>query len=114
MTNTTPITTLKLTSTEVDGDTTVYRYECDATVECDGSSIWGDTNGRKVKIKQINVIDIDFDGDGNISREITVEHDSNSKIYTDRGFEAAISELIGFPVSFTEQGMQSDNYASME
>jgi hypothetical protein len=115
MTNTTPITTLKLTSTEsVDGDTTYYRYEIDTTVECDGSSIYTNTNGRKVKIKQITIVDIDFDNDGHVSRELIVEHDSDWKIYTDRGFETAISELVGFPVSFTEQGMQSDNYASME
>jgi hypothetical protein len=113
MTNTTPNTKLTLTSIEEDSDTRYYRYACDAIVECDGSSIWGDTNGRKVKIKQITIVDMNYDED-DVIREIIVEHDSDSKIYTDRGFEIAISELIGFPVQFTEQGMQSKNYASME
>lgn len=112
--NTTPITNLTLTSMEEDTDTKYYRYEIDATVECDGSSIYTDTNGKTVKIKKITICDTDFDDDGNVCRELIVEHDSDWKIYTDRGFEKAISKLIGFPVMFTEQGMQVDNYASME
>jgi hypothetical protein len=35
-------------------------------------------------------------------------------MYTDSGFESAISELLGFEVRFTEQGMQDNGYASME
>jgi len=43
-----------------------------------------------------------------------VTHDADWEIYTDTGFEAAISTALGFDVSFTEQGMQDDNFASME
>ena len=35
-------------------------------------------------------------------------------IYTDSGFEAAVSKLVGRSVKFTEQGMQADGFASME
>jgi hypothetical protein len=35
-------------------------------------------------------------------------------MYTDSGFSDAISALLGTDVSFTEQGMQDDGYASME
>ena len=47
-------------------------------------------------------------------RKVTVEHDGPWTIYTDSGFEAAISKMVGFKVTFTEQGMQEDGMASME
>ena len=34
--------------------------------------------------------------------------------YTDSGFAEVVSKLLGCDVSYTEQGMQQDNYASME
>ena len=45
---------------------------------------------------------------------IDVAHDTTWDIYTDSGFESAISKVLGYDVTFTEQGMQQDNYASME
>ena len=47
-------------------------------------------------------------------RSVNVEHDGPWTIYTDSGFEKAISDMVGFEVSFTEQGMQEDGMASME
>jgi len=47
-------------------------------------------------------------------RSVNVEHDGPWTIYTDTGFEKAISDLVGFEVGFTEQGMQEDGMASME
>ena len=47
-------------------------------------------------------------------RSVNVEHDGPWTIYTDSGFEKAISQMVGFEVSFTEQGMQEDGMASME
>ena len=35
-------------------------------------------------------------------------------MYTDSGFEEAISAKLGEQVMFTEQGMQEDGVASME
>ena len=50
-------------------------------------------------------------------RSVNVTHDGGKgswNMYTDSGFEDAISKALGFSVSFTEQGMQEDNFASME
>ena len=47
-------------------------------------------------------------------RSVNVEHDGPWTIYTDSGFEKAISDMVGFEVGFTEQGMQEDGMASME
>ena len=47
-------------------------------------------------------------------RSVNVEHDGPWTIYTDSGFEKAISQMVGFEVDFTEQGMQEDGMASME
>jgi hypothetical protein len=81
------------------------------TVECAGDSLWGDTVGRKVTVTQI-VVDEDEDGDG--YKHILVRHDSDWDIYTDTGFESAISDVLGYTVGFTEQGMQEAGLASME
>jgi hypothetical protein len=35
-------------------------------------------------------------------------------MYTDSGFTDVVSELLGFEVSYTEQGMQDDGMASLE
>ena len=45
---------------------------------------------------------------------VNVTHNTTWDIYTDSAFENAISKLVGFAVQFTEQGMQDDNYASLE
>ena len=47
-------------------------------------------------------------------RSVRVEHNGPWSIYTDSGFSKAISEIVGFGVDFTEQGMQEDGMASME
>jgi hypothetical protein len=45
---------------------------------------------------------------------VNVEHDADWTIYTDSGFENAISKTLNMDVSFTEQGMQEEGLASME
>lgn len=110
---------LKLTSTETEvdsGDTTVIKtYECDFVAECDGTSIWSDTNGQKVHVTGITVIERKYEEDEDeVYVDVLVAHDSNWEIYTDKGFERAISAAVGFDVYFTEQGMQDNNCASME
>ena len=47
-------------------------------------------------------------------RMVNVQHNGPWTIYTDSGFEKAISQIVGFEVGFTEQGMQDDGMASME
>jgi hypothetical protein len=104
---------LTLVHTEVEDCVTIKRYACDFIVECAGDSIWADTAGRKVNVRGVTVIEEQYDKDEHWV-QVNVEHDSTWDIYTDSGFEAAISEAVGFAVRFTEQGMQEDNYASME
>lgn len=98
-------------TTTTDEDCTVTTYECDFIAQCDGSSIWSDTNNKAVRVTGIAVFTYSGDDD---YKAVNVTHDSDWQIYTDRGFEAAISAALGYAVSFTEQGMQDDNLASME
>src|SRR5210317_2194142 len=87
-----------------------------------GDSIWDKegTNPKSVNVKEVEVtFEIDTESDDAEDRDTTyvsvqVEHDGPWKIYTDTGFESAISQMIGIDVEFTEQGMQDDGEASLE
>ena len=106
---------LTFVSTEVDEDTTHTYYKCNVDVQLAGDGIW-DCTLEAVTIKSIHIHETDY-GDGDTSIHIAVVHtgkDNSWRIYTDSGFEAAVSELLGTDVCFTEQGMQDDGYASME
>ena len=103
---------LKLANVNFDTTFVEYNFDCDFIAECDGTSIWSDTNGKLVRVTGITVTHNSYDD--SIGTHISVQHDSNWEIYTDEGFEAAISKALGFDVQFTEQGMQDDNLASME
>lgn len=106
---------LKLVGVTQKDDTTNTEYKCNVKVQLAGDSMW-DCNLKTVTIKEIHIAETDY-GDGDISTHIEVVHtgkDNSWRIYTDSGFEEAVSELLGTSVSFTEQGMQSDGYASME
>ena len=91
-------------------------------VELAGDSIWDrdGSNPKSVKVSKVSIENpyepggyMDDDEDDGY-RKISVEHDGPWTIYTDSGFEAAISKMVGFKVVFTEQGMQEDGMASME
>jgi hypothetical protein len=103
---------LTLANVEIDSSYVTYSFDCDFVADCDGSSIWEDTNGKKVRVTGISVTHNVYDDEFGTS--VYVTHDSNWEIYTDRGFETAISKVLGFDVQFTEQGMQDDEYASLE
>lgn len=103
---------LTLIATERDEDCVIKRYDCEFTVETAGDGLWGCEAGRKVHVTGIAVIENDYDGE--IYTMVNVKHDSTWDIYTDTAFELAISDAVGFTVRFTEQGMQEDEYASME
>ncbi len=105
--------TLTLVSTEVEDCVTIKRYECDFIVETAGDGLWGCEAGRKINVRGITVIEEQYDEDEHWT-QVNVEHDTTWEIYTDSAFETAISDAVGFAVRFTEQGMQEDNYASME
>ena len=103
---------LTLVRYEIEADCVITGFDCDFIATCDGSSIWSNTTNKQVRVTGITVIHNVYDGE--VYTQVNVTHDSEWDIYTDRGFEAAISEAVGFAVSFTEQGMQDTNYASME
>lgn len=79
------------------------------TVKLAGDSIWGYEGPQTVTVSDIKVWDEDPD-----YTLIEVAHDTTWEIYTDTGFEAAISKALGYEVQFTEQGMQQNGMASME
>ena len=87
----------------------IERYTADFMVKCDGTSLWGDTQNRQVHVTGATVI-----REAGEAVLVNVEHDSDWDIYTDKGFEQAISAALGFEVHFTEQGMQEVGLASME
>ena len=103
---------LTLASVTVEADYTAYTFDCDFIAQCDGSSIWSDTTDKTVRVTGISIMHNAYED--SIGTMVNVTHDSEWQIYTDRGFEHAISEAVGFAVSFTEQGMQEDEFASME
>ena len=111
---------LTFVSTEVEDDTTNTEYKCNVEVQLAGDSIW-DCELETVTVKSIHISETDW-GDGDTSIHIAVcyevdgdaEHEGSWRLYTDSGFSDAISALLGTDVSFTEQGMQDDGYASME
>ena len=111
---------LKLVGVTVEDDTTNTEYKCNVKVQLAGDSIW-DCELETVTVKSIHISETDW-GDGDTSIHIAVcyevdgdeEYEGSWRLYTDSGFEEAVSTLLGTSVSFTEQGMQDDGYASME
>ena len=107
---------LKLVGVTVEDDTTHTEYKCNVKVQLAGDSIW-DCTLKTVTIKSIHISEGVEGGDMDGYRHIAVVHtgkDESWRIYTDSGFEEAVSALLGDSVTFTEQGMQDDGYASME
>jgi hypothetical protein len=93
---------------------TYTSYDVEGTATLVGDSIWDYDYaklGYEVKVTHIGVTEND-DEDANLC--IYVEHDTGWQIYTDSGFEQSISDLLGYSVTFTEQGMQDNGIASME
>jgi len=111
---------LKLVGVTQDDDTTNTEYKCKVKVQLAGDSMW-DCDIETVTITSIHIAETDW-GDGDTSIHIAVcytvkgdeEYEDSWRLYTDSGFEEAVSALLGTSVSFTEQGMQEDGCASME
>ena len=104
------------TSVEKNANETINytTYEVDGNVKLAMDSIWDYNGSDTVAVKSIQVIEtVNADDDYNYTM-VNVEHDTTWEIYTDSGFENAISKALNMDVSFTEQGMQDNNYASME
>jgi hypothetical protein len=111
---------LTLVSRQQEGDTLSTEYKCTRTVVLAGNSIW-DCTLKTVCITGIHITETVYD-ENDISTHIGVVYTVNGdadvedswRLYTDTGFASVVSMLLGCDVSYTEQGMQDNNYASME
>jgi hypothetical protein len=113
----------KLTQTEVekDEDFVSTTYSCDVEITLAGDSIW-DCDLERVQLKTIcineGVAGGDYDSYMSINAYYTVDGEDapegSWRMYTDTGFTDVVSDLLGFRVSYTEQGMQEDGMASLE
>jgi hypothetical protein len=103
---------LTLKEMRVEEDFTAVDYACDFVVITAGDGLWGCKANKKVRVTGITVI-TNASGDS-LHVSVNVTHDSKWNIYTDSAFEDAISSALKMAVRFTEQGMQEDNYASLE
>ena len=119
----------QLTVKEVttDEDFVSTHYSCDVRASVAGDSIWDCalTDADDVRINTICVTEGVAGGDYDSYRSVNVYYTVNGfddgealegtwRLYTDSGFADTVSELLGFEVYFTEQGMQEDGVASME
>ena len=112
---------LNITKTHTSVEKNAYEtinyttYEVDGNVKLAMDSIWDYNGSDTVAVKSIQVIEtVDSEDNDSNYTMVNVEHNTTWQIYTDSGFENAISKTLNMDVSFTEQGMQEDNYASME
>jgi len=118
---------LTVKEVETDEDMTTTTYTCDVRASIAGDSIWDCalTDADDVRINTICVTEGVDGGDYEGYRSVNVCYTVNGfddmdaledswRLYTDTGFEATVSELLGYEVTFTEQGMQEDGVASME
>lgn len=79
-------------------------------VKLAGDSMW-DKDGSNPEMVTITDYEVSEEGD---YVSVTVEHDGPWTVYTDSGFEKAVSDMIGMDVEFSEQGMQQDGIAHLE
>ena len=112
---------LTFVSKEADENVLLTEFTCNVDVTLAGDSIW-DCTLEKVTITGVNIAETFDEDDGDIYTHITVtynvdgntDYEGSWRLYTDSGFSDAVSALLMTDVDFTEQGMQEDNYASME
>ena len=112
---------LTFVSKEADSDTLLTDYKCNVDVTLAGDSIW-DCTLEAVTITGVYIAETFDEEDGDIYTHIAVaytvdgneDYEGSWRLYTDSGFADAVSKLLLTDVIFTEQGMQEDNYASME
>ena len=82
-------------------------------VKLAGDSIW-DRDESNPNPDMVTVTNVHKFKDDEGYIEVTVDHDGPWTIYTDSGFEKAISDIVGMEVTFSEQGMQDDGRAHLE
>jgi hypothetical protein len=85
-----------------------------------GDSIWMNSEHGidepvdSVHVSTISVRTGDEDDEDDNTISVYVDHDGPYQIYTDSGFEKAISDITGYDLGFSEQGMQEDELAHLE
>ena len=112
---------LTFVSKEADENVLLTDFTCNVDVTLAGDSIW-DCTLEAVTITGVYIAETFDEDDGDIYTHIAVAYTVNGnedyegswRLYTDSGFADAVSKLLLTDVIFTEQGMQEDNYASME
>ena len=94
---------------------TERTIESRIAVSLSGDSYWRKSFMSETEIVSIESITIrEYDIDEYHFFDVYVRHDSDWRIYTDTGFERAISNAIGHEVHWAEQGMQTDGIAHLE
>ena len=94
---------------------TERTIESRIVVSLSGDSYWRKSFMSETEIVRIESITIrEYDMDDEHYFDVYVRHDSDWTIYTDSGFERAISDAIGHEVRWSEQGMQEDGMAHLE
>ena len=91
---------------------TQRTIESRIAIETAGDSYWRESGSEIVSIHSITIREYDMDDEHYF--DVYVRHDSDWTIYTDSGFERAISDAIGHEVRWSEQGMQEDGMAHLE
>ena len=112
---------LTFVSKEADENVLLTDFTCNVDVTLAGDSIW-DCTLEAVTITGVYIAETFDEEDGDIYTHIAVaytvdgneDYEGSWRLYTDSGFADAVSKLLLTDVIFTEQGMQEDNYASME
>lgn len=89
------------------------EFKINKKFKCDGSGIWDDTNGVEI-LAETATLTVEFEDGEVLSSQMTLEHDSDVFIYTDKGIEKALSEETGIRVTFSEQGMQDEYWAHFD
>jgi hypothetical protein len=105
-------------TTHTEDGVTTTTYKGDVLVALAHDSIWDCviTDTDEVRINTISVIEEEDYKSIAVYYTVNGEEEAEEswRVYTDTGFEAAVSEILGYAVMFTEQGMQEDGMASME
>ena len=91
---------------------TSRTIESRIAIETAGDSLWRDSGSEIISIHSITIREYDIDEYHFF--DVRVRHDSDWTIYTDSGFERAISDAIGREVRWSEQGAQEDGFAHLE
>ena len=110
---------LTLAGTDTDTDSISTTYNCNVEVQLAGDSIW-DCELEAVTVTSIHIHETFWEDTSTVHIGVVYTVNGNTEVegswrlYTDSSFEEAVSVLLGTDVMFTEQGMQDNNYASME